>query len=183
MKRTLEPDMSTASNNTPPKERLLLVLVPEKFARVRRTLGLPEHRRFHDDNLDYLSVFEYEMGSADRKFGLDTLLEDLAEADDPDADTTSLPLLLRFICDSYLFRLPKELTHEDDEPTPFATAKPQDLGKWAHEVTNDGKHARAFKNGPYKAVHFIPYDPAVVAHVEDIQKLREDYDPLVVADE
>jgi hypothetical protein len=188
MKRTLESDLpvevSTASNNTPnvvnpQKERLLFVLVPMKIAGVRKTLKYTADKNV---DRDYLSVFQYEVGSADPKFDLDARLNALVEAHSPfqdhpdcigDVDMTTLPLLLLFIADAYdVCRLPDELTHEGEELTPFATAQPKDLGVWEDDIT-DGDDSYSF-TGPYKAVHFIPYDPLVVDKAAEKKKLGED---------
>jgi hypothetical protein len=195
MKRTLEANLPTATpsaasnNNTgvvnPPKERLLLVLVPMEIANVRKTLGIQEK----GIDVDYLSIFEYVVGSADPELELEARLKDLVEEHRPfqdhpecigDVDMTSLPLLLFFIsgcCNVYqIYRLPRELTHAGEEATPFATvtsAKRKVLGTWDDDIT-EGDDTYTHSNGPYKAVHFIPYDPAVVANVIERQKLHED---------
>jgi len=189
MKRTLESDISavagsTASNDdtvavvNPPKERLLLVLVPMKIAGVRKALKYADDE---DVDRDYLSVFQYEVGSADPKLGLDARLAEMIVAHSPfqdhpdcigDVDMTSLPLLLQFTSNAYnVNRLPEELTHPGEELTPFATAQRKDLGVWEDDIT-DGDNTYSF-TGPYKAVHFIPYDPLVVQKAAEKEKLDE----------
>ena len=189
MKRTLEADLPSAQPDalassqhpsshptvvTPP-QYLLFVLTPMKIPRVRKTLSIP----FDVDVHDYLSIFEYEIGSANPKLKLEDRLQSLVEEHEPfqhhpdciaDVDMTSLPLLLMFAGGSYeVCRLPSALTQDDV----FATATRQDLGKWEHDIT-DGENHHSFQKGAYKAVHFIPFDPAVIDQAIEEEGLNED---------
>jgi hypothetical protein len=180
MKRILEADLANApKNSVVNQERLLLVLVPMKIAGVRKTLDIVDEK---GDIPDYLSVYQYVLGSADEKLGLEGCLQVLIENHEPfqthpdciaDADMTSLPLLLMFTKEhtSPIKRLPKAITHTGEEA--WTTAKREDLGKWKNDIT-DGDNTYTFAKGPYKAVHFIAYDPVVVDLAIKEEKLDEE---------
>jgi hypothetical protein len=180
MKRTLESDLPAAPSaasvdapsgvvNPPPKERLLFVLAPTKLSAPRKTLKMRDEKSAYAH--DYLRIFEYEVGSAAPALELERLLQEMVDAH-PDTLTkvdsmVALPLVLLFAsnCED-VCQLPKELTH-------LAPAKRQDWGAWGENITED-LGGLSYQQGPYKAVHFLTYDPDVLDFVIEKDELNVD---------
>lgn len=152
-----EAEASVAKKARTKAHKLVFILTPKVFPRVRKFLDLEDYTEALDD---YATVYLYTVGSAAPKLNVEKTLVDLWEEYDPSqahpdciADVPPFKLILDYFATTQIKKPPSVLDNS------IQAAPRSDLGKWKKMLTIEP--TKLLKNGPYDAIYMAYYDPAV----------------------